>query len=195
MMIGNPTASTKAEADKYRQVTYTCLQDMNTRFPETKDFPKNPCPAGIMANLRFPTCWDGKNLDSVDHMSHMAYPNGDFERQSPCPASHPVRVPQLFYEVIFETKQFNNRNDWPTDGSQPFVWSFGDRTGFGSHGDYVFGWKDDSLQKIMNEECYVNCRTMKTQSIDAMNRCSVGPVVKEDVEGCEYLLCFCGEWG
>jgi hypothetical protein len=36
-------------------------------------------------------------------------------------------MPQLFYEVIFETKEFNNRADWPEDGSQPFVWSFGDR--------------------------------------------------------------------
>lgn len=55
MLIGNPAASTKEEADRYPQLTYTCLQDMNTRFPETKDFPKKPCPAGIMVNLRFPT--------------------------------------------------------------------------------------------------------------------------------------------
>lgn len=117
----------------------------------------------------------------------MAYPvSGTFESQGPCPASHPVRLPQLFYEVIFETKQFNNLNDWPTDGSQPFVYSFGDTTGYGTHGDYVFGWKDDSLQKIMDEPCYVNCRTMKTQSIQAMNNCAIQSVVNEDVEGCKF---------
>lgn len=55
MLIGAPTASTRAEADRYPQLTYTCLQDMGTRFPETKEFPKKPCPAGIMVNLRFPT--------------------------------------------------------------------------------------------------------------------------------------------
>ncbi|KAF2272955.1 uncharacterized protein EI97DRAFT_503906 [Westerdykella ornata] len=182
MLIGSPTASTKEEADKYPQLTYTCLQDMNTRFPETKDFPKKPCPAGIMVNLRFPTCWDGVNVDSPDHISHMSYPaNGTFESQGPCPASHPVRVPQLMYEVIFETKAFNNKADWPADGSQPFVWSFGDRTGYGNHGDYLFGWKNDSLQKIMDEECYVNCQTMKTQPISAMNACSVGRKVDEDI--------------
>lgn len=127
MLIGSPAAGTKEEADKYPQLTYTCLQDMNTRFPETKDFPKKPCPAGIMVNLRFPTCWDGVNLDSPDHISHMSYPaSGTFESQGPCPASHPVRMPQVLYEVIFETKSFNNAADWPTDGSQPFVWSFGD---------------------------------------------------------------------
>lgn len=56
-----------------------------------------------------------------------AYPEyGTFESGGPCPASHPVRMPQLFYEVIWETKQFNNKADWPSDGTQPFVWSFGD---------------------------------------------------------------------
>jgi hypothetical protein len=90
-------------------------------------------------------------------------------------------MPQLMYEVIYETEPFNDASLWPTDGSQPFVYSFDDATGYGNHGDYIFGWKDDSLQKIMDEECYVGCSTMKTQSLDAMNRCSVPPRVIEDV--------------
>lgn len=182
MLIGNPAINTRAEAEKFPQLTYTCLQTMGTRFPETKAFPTKPCPAGIMVNLRFPTCWDGVNLDSPDHISHMSYPaSGTFESQGPCPATHPVRMPQLMYEVIFETKDFNNKADWPTDGTQPFVWSFGDGTGYGSHGDYVFGWKDDSLQKIMDDACYVNCTSMKTQSIAAMNACSIANKVDEDI--------------
>ncbi|KAF2190425.1 hypothetical protein K469DRAFT_697695 [Zopfia rhizophila CBS 207.26] len=188
MLIGDPMANTKAQADRYPQLTYTCLQDMSTRFPETKNFPTKPCPAGIMVNLRFPTCWDGKNLDSPDHISHMSYPaSGTFESQGPCPASHPERMPQLMYEVIFETKDFNNKNDWPADGSQPFVWSFGDGTGYGSHGDYVFGWKDQSLQKIMDEACYVNCKSMKTQSMSAMNSCAVKNRVNEDIGDNNWL--------
>ena len=55
MLIGSPTATTKMEADRYPQLTYTCLQNPGTRFPETKAFPTKPCPAGIMVNLRFPT--------------------------------------------------------------------------------------------------------------------------------------------
>jgi len=57
----------------------------------------------------------------------MSYPeSGSFETAGPCPATHPVRTSQLFYEVLFDTSKFNNKNDWPEDGSQPFVWSFGD---------------------------------------------------------------------
>ena len=72
-VIGNPTYRTEKEAKQFRQLTYTCLQNMNTRTNETLNFPTKPCPAGIMVNVRFPTCWDGVNLDSPDHMSHVAY--------------------------------------------------------------------------------------------------------------------------
>lgn len=162
-----------------------------------------------MTSLRFPTCWDGVNLDSPDHMSHMSYPDkspqthflqsktdeliqsGTFESAGPCPASHPVRVSQVMYEVIWDTKQFNNKEDWPEDGKQPFVWSFGDATGYANHGDYLFGWKGDSLQKILDKECYVQCNRTElgqTQSIADMNKCAnIPPVVDEDIDGCEYI--------
>lgn len=85
------------------------------------------------------------------------------------------------FEVIYETQDFNELAAWPEDGSQPFVYSFGDETGFANHGDYLFGWKDDSLQKIMDEECYVNCGSMRTQSMEQMNACSVGRKVVEEI--------------
>jgi hypothetical protein len=43
------------------------------------------------------------------------------------------------YEVVWDTTGFNNKADWPADGSQPFVLSQGDPTGLGQHADYVFG--------------------------------------------------------
>jgi hypothetical protein len=124
-----------------------------------------------------------------------AYPeSGTFESQGPCPASHPVRVPQVMFEVIYETKEFNDPTLWPEDGSQPFVYSFGDGTGYANHGDYLFGWKDDALQKIMDEECFVNCSSMRTQSIQAMNACTTTRKVDEDIgdtncESRQYLSC------
>lgn len=53
--------------------------------------------------------------------------SGTFESNGPCPSTHPVKLPQLFYEVIFATEKFNDKSLWPNDGSQPFVWSFGDK--------------------------------------------------------------------
>jgi hypothetical protein len=126
MLVGNP--STRASGQVPRQLTYTCLASRMTRSGETKEFPKGPCTYGIMVNTRFPTCWDGKTLDPPDHQSHVSYPSsGTFESNGPCPASHPVKIPQVFYEAVFDTRPFNNKADWPEDGSQPFVWSFGDK--------------------------------------------------------------------
>ncbi|KAF2798440.1 hypothetical protein K505DRAFT_233356 [Melanomma pulvis-pyrius CBS 109.77] len=185
MFVGDIAARTKAQASKFRQLTYTCLETMGSRDHETVAFPSHACKVGIMTSLRFPTCWDGVNLDSPDHNSHMAYPeSGTFESAGPCPASHPVRTSQLMYEVIWDTSKFNNKEDWPEDGSQPFVWSFGDATGFANHGDYLFGWKNDALQKILDTPCYVNCNGAKTQTVAEMNKCAGLPeVVHEDIDG------------
>ncbi|KAL2198278.1 hypothetical protein P885DRAFT_68431 [Corynascus similis CBS 632.67] len=184
MLIGRQDYRTREEASRFRQLTYTCLQTPMTRTGETLDFPKEPCPAGIMSNVRFPTCWDGKNLDSPDHMSHVAYPeSGTFESGGPCPSTHPVRIPQLFYEVIWDTTKFNSREMWPEDGeSQPFVWSQGDSTGFGNHGDYVFGWKDDALQKAMDSNCD-SCPQLKSQTISQGNQCTKEVAVHEEIDG------------
>ena len=74
MFIGDIAARTLAEAAKFRQLTYTCMDTWTTRAPEMTLFPNRTCKEGILTSLRFPTCWDGKNLDSPDHMSHMSYP-------------------------------------------------------------------------------------------------------------------------
>lgn len=182
MIVGDPVNRDKSKVP--RQLTFTCLKTPLTRDGETPDFPKQPCPAGIMVNARFPTCWDGKTLDPPDHTSHVAYPSsGTFESNGPCPATHPVKIPQLFFEVIWDTAQFNNPADWPTDGSQPFVWSFGDKTGYGNHADYVFGWKGNALQTAMDTNCNINCPQLKSQSIQQGNQCSVKDVVGEQIDG------------
>ncbi|KAK7756307.1 hypothetical protein SLS62_001533 [Diatrype stigma] len=189
MIVGDPTLRTKEEASRYRQLTYTCLQDPMTRTNETLDMPKEPCPAGIMANLRFPTCWDGVNLDSPDHASHISYPeSGTFEDGGPCPSTHPVRIPQLFYEVIWDTTPFNDKSEWPEDGSQPFVWSYGDATGYGNHGDYMFGWKGDALQIAMDTNCNGDrCPELEYQEIQNGNQCIKKPTVQEDLDGCKSV--------
>lgn len=47
MTVGNPTTDTLNGTKK--GLAYTCLQTILTRGYETPDFPKEPCPAGIMA--------------------------------------------------------------------------------------------------------------------------------------------------
>lgn len=189
MTVGNPTTDSQAIAKANKGLRYTCLNTILTRGNETEGFPTYPCPAGIMAIHHFPACWDGKNLDSPDHQSHMYSTTvGAFQEAGPCPDSHPVRVPQLAYETMWNTTAFADM--WPKDGSQPFVWSYNDGHGYGTHADYVFGWKGDSLQRVMNDDCFFhNCGSpgvqgiLKTQTVEEMNKCSVQNTVTEDTEG------------
>lgn len=160
---------------------------------------KHPHPAPIRAQANTDTsCWDGQNLDSVDHKSHVAYPvDGPpnfLSLGGACPSTHPVRIPQLMYEVVWDTTPFNDPNEWPEDGSQPFYLSTGDNTGFGQHADYVFGWKDDSLQRAMDTSgCFgAQCANLPTQAIDVAKSCKVGTLVNEDVDGCEFTFSFPG---
>ncbi|KAF1960991.1 hypothetical protein CC80DRAFT_513675 [Byssothecium circinans] len=183
MFVGDVNARTKQEAAKFRQLTYTCMDNAGSREQETVAFPMRACPYGIMTSVRFPTCWDGKNLDSPDHIAHMSYPeSGTFESAGPCPTTHPVRTSQVMFEVIWNTSKYNRKEDWPEDGSQPFVWSFGDQTGYANHGDYVFGWKNDALQNILDTSCYARDCGGKQQNIAAMNKCAGLPkTVDEDI--------------
>ncbi|KAK4675956.1 hypothetical protein QC764_0083480 [Podospora pseudoanserina] len=151
--------------------------------------PQRKC-FGIRSNILFPTCWDGVTLDTPDHKSHVAYPLegpqpfSAFRTAEACPPSHPVKIPQVMLEIVWDTTPFNDPELWPADGSQPFVLSTGDRSGYSQHADYVFGWKGQELQKAMNAGCAAaNCPGIKVQSLKKANKCKVKPLVKEKSEG------------
>jgi predicted nucleic acid-binding Zn finger protein len=73
----------------------------------------------------------------------------------------------------------------------PFVWSF-EGKGYGTHADYMFGWKGDSLQRAMDKsECfYDGCGSITKQQMSVANQCTVPDMVGEAVEGCKYP-CIC----
>ncbi|KAL2110448.1 hypothetical protein VUR80DRAFT_1163 [Thermomyces stellatus] len=145
-------------------------------------------PNGIRSNVLYPTCWDGKNLDSANHIDHVAYPPSgpsNFLSTGDCPRSHPVKIPQLMLEIVWDTTAFNNPDEWPEDGSQPFVLSTGDKTGYGQHGDYVFGWKGDALQRAMDDAgCFsAECGQQRSQDISVAKQCVIEKTVLEEVDG------------
>ncbi|PSN72485.1 hypothetical protein BS50DRAFT_607763 [Corynespora cassiicola Philippines] len=187
MMVGGPTRRENTGDDEARSLNFRCFQyqvgGITGPGEDTNHFPAKPCPGGIRASHYFPTCWDGTSLDSPDHRSHVIYPyDGNFDTLGPCPSSHPVKVPQLVYHVGWDTTEFNNPNDWPDDGSQPFVFSTGDPTGYGSHAEYVFGWKGDALQRAMDAKCMDFCGVISDQYIEDANNCHIPPVVHDDID-------------
>jgi len=200
MVVGDPLMRKRPDKSLAKQLCFRCYTGPNfggdTAAPcqgsstlDTEAFPPKACAGGIRSNILFPTCWDGKNLDSPDHKSHVAYPSAGpatfLAANGACPSSHPLRIPAVMLEVVWDTTPFNNKADWPTDGSQPFYLSTGDNTGLGQHADYVFGWKQDVLQKAMDTSgCLgAKCGALKTQAVDVAHACTVTKKVNENVDG------------
>ena len=87
----------------------------------------------LRLHIRFPECWDGRNLDSADHKSHMAY-----AMRGSCPSTHPVEVPQI-------TQIYR----YPSRGGEGFSLASGGQ--YSAHADFVNAWKPGALKKLVND--------------------------------------------
>nr|WP_269330236.1 DUF1996 domain-containing protein [Kineosporia babensis] len=96
------------------------------------------CAPGSYLNIRMqaPSCWDGVNLDSADHKSHMAYPVTQDNRRV-CPGDHPVAVPMVEIKMGFNVSG---------DMSQVRLSS---GTDWSWHYDFFNGWDEPTLKALV----------------------------------------------
>lgn len=86
----------------------------------------------LRLHVLFPECWDGRQLDSPNHKSHMAYASSGV-----CPASHPVAVPQLVLNIRYPV----------SGGGRVEVASMGQYSG---HADFVNAWDQAALTRLVD---------------------------------------------
>ena len=95
------------------------------------------------------------------------------------------------YELMWDVSKFADKSLWPTDGTKPFVYSM-NLGGAAAHGDYVFGWEADSLQKAMDNNCNLNTACPKAgltvQTSDQYSACTKKQQAPEDVDGCKFTM-------
>ncbi|OBT70619.1 hypothetical protein VF21_10349 [Pseudogymnoascus sp. 05NY08] len=124
MVTGNPMRRTIDESlFEHQAMQHVCLNADSS--DDTYSLPKQSCDR-MRAETFFPSCWDGVNLDSDNHSSHMAYPAIGTYDGGVCPESHPKAIFSLFYEFFYDTSAYKDFNKW--------VYEMGDPTGYGLHG-------------------------------------------------------------
>lgn len=126
------------------------------------------CPAGseLWAEVAFPQCWNGVDLDSADHKSHMSYtrprpdlPDGftQYKDKRWCPETHPYPVPEIriiaIYDVKASTASWRLASDM-YDASLP--------AGYSMHADWFNGWNQADLDTFTvlclraSKDCHAN---------------------------------------
>lgn len=136
-------------------------------YPDIVEAAKH-CPVGnqIGAVINAPTCWDGKNLDSADHRSHIAYVSyGDWGYEK-CPATHPYVIPAFTMGVWYTVdSDLDTSGTW--DRSKP-TWHLASdempgmpmmRPGTTFHADWFGAW-DDRVMAMWMDNCInklLNC--------------------------------------
>lgn len=183
MFTGNPNARSNYGTLESQAISYHCLNYNNDAIPETPYFPTIECPNGLRQQIFFPSCWDGVNVDSSDHKSHVAYPSGSDSGY--CPSSHPYRLVSLFYEVIWWTIPYASQI---AAGTGEFVYSNGDPTGYGSHADFINGWDFDVLQAAVNtclndSGVFTDCPLFNAIDQSVAAQCKKTPLTTEVVTG------------
>ena len=142
---GNPTSPSQA-------AIYACVwKGGNSNW--SSSIPTD-CPGGdgswLIMGVDFPQCWDGLNLDSPDHKSHMANPvNVKANNTGNCPSTHPVALPQIAYQVLYQVRVTGETKYWRLssdayDATLP--------AGFSGHGDYMMAWKPE-IVKVWTKNC------------------------------------------
>jgi hypothetical protein len=98
------------------------------------------CSTNITMVVEFPDCWDGVNLDSPNHRSHMTYSQPIDNGAHICPNTHLVPVPQATMYVHFGDLAPGEAVTGLSSGDVSTV-----------HGDLLDGWDPARLEQLVDE--------------------------------------------
>jgi hypothetical protein len=122
-----------------------------------KTIPNCSVGSQVVMSIWFPQCWNGRDLDSPDHKSHMSFRVGD--AGGVCPSTHRVAISEITINVHYTVTEVNSPRHWrlvsdhyPAD--QP--------GGYSAHADWMNGWRPYAARRWNN-----NC-------IQAARDCGMG---------------------
>ena len=134
--------------------SYLCRGKDGTMSISGPAIPPNCEPGDFVTRVAFPQCWDGKNLDSANHQSHMAYRAGSLENG--CPSTHPILLPNISFNVHYLVKYVGETANWRLSSDS---YSSTLPGGYSIHADWFNGWDEATMNLIVNKCLHtgVNC--------------------------------------
>lgn len=115
------------------------------------------CPVGgqLGAIINAPECWDGKNLDSADHRSHVAYSKYIGQSYAQCPTTHPYVIPAFtlgaWYSQGAVLEPWHLSSDVMADGTTMTPGSTFHADWFGAWDQTVADmWHDNCINRLLN---------------------------------------------
>lgn len=146
LVVGNAHATSEATnpAIASGNATFKCGPGSGTETPR----PPAQCASGVLVMVFIlPNCWNGTDLDSPDHFSHMTYPVS-----GRCPATYPVVLPriQAFWRLNV--------------GTDPISLTLSSGDYYTAHMDFFNAWQPASLQSLVTRciNGFTDCGTDPT---------------------------------
>ncbi|WP_199549977.1 DUF1996 domain-containing protein [Streptomyces sp. N35] len=149
--VGNPTAKVVAMPRFLRIITGDAKAFTNgnananaswscTGFENRQLKDKYPlCPEGskVVRTFKFQSCWDGANIDSANHRTHVAFAGADGR----CPQGFRA-IPQLVQRIVYDVPPEPNFavDSFPEQLHKPVT----------DHGDFINVFADREMRRLVN---------------------------------------------
>lgn len=145
------TRPNEPQPDNAKLFNFKCVEGWDPVNAATPDMVETMkiCKPGQWLNavINTPECWNGVDLDTPDHRSHLAAMVRNVNTgQSACPRSHPYIIPQFTMGVAYSIET----------GDKPELWHLASdtmlppslrRPGASFHSDYFEAWEDGIRQR------------------------------------------------
>ncbi|KAF8192643.1 hypothetical protein K438DRAFT_1906806 [Mycena galopus ATCC 62051] len=179
--VSDPTLRTLDPSSFAQQaITFLCL-DFSGQSDRYNELPRGiSCPSGIRSQINFPSCWNGEDIDSSDHKSHVAFLSTGPDNGTCTDPAFPVTLPRIFMEVYWISQVFEDQRKSAMTPNP---------TGYGYHADFFNGWDAGILQNALNKcNCnpYGDATCCVDQGIFGMNtssNCYITNTVQEQTLG------------
>ena len=141
------TRPSERQPQNNRLFNFKCVKGWTpttAAFPDMIE-PMKACKPGqwLSATIGTPQCWNGVDLDTKDHRSHLSDMVRDRNTgKNACPSSHPWIIPQFTMGVSYSIEAGDDPTLW-TLASDHMVPAALRRPGSTFHSDYFEAWQDE----------------------------------------------------